>query len=494
MTRTSPVARNTVWNLLGLGAPLIAAFFAIPVLVHGLGVHRFGVLTLAWTLLGYLSLFDLGIGRALTRLIASGRGAGRHEQLGQAAATAVLATIVLGIVVAVVGIAGSRWVADSLLRSPPELRDETRASLVWLALSMPFVLSTAALRGILEAHDRFGMANAIRLALGTFHYLAPVVVLRFTHALPAVVMTLALGRVAAWIAHVACAGFVMPELRGLRHAAPGTLPALIRDGGWMTVSNIVGPVIVYVDRFMLGALASTSAVTYYATPSELVSRLLVIPTALAGALFPTFASEHAAGGARVASLYRRGLSGTLLLLFPPALLISAFAPELLRLWVGPDFAARSATALRWLSLGVLLNSLAYVPFTFLQAAGRSIRTAQLHLAELPVYVLVVWWAIRGAGIDGAAIAWTGRVVVDTTALFVLAGRRVVFEDGMAAWFALLALACVALLAVDLTGSWVTRAVIAAGALVVFGAAGWHGLLDRTEREWIHSRVAAFGGR
>src|SRR6202030_3302179 len=75
------LARNTVWNLIGNGAPLIVAVFSIPILIHGLGKDRFGVLTLAWALIGYASLFDIGLGRALTQLAARKLGAGEEREV-----------------------------------------------------------------------------------------------------------------------------------------------------------------------------------------------------------------------------------------------------------------------------------------------------------------------------------------------------------------------------------------------------------------------------
>ena len=70
LTRGGALARNTAWSVAGHGAPLVAALFAIPVILHGLGTDRFGALSLAWLLIGYVSLFDLGLGRALTKLVA----------------------------------------------------------------------------------------------------------------------------------------------------------------------------------------------------------------------------------------------------------------------------------------------------------------------------------------------------------------------------------------------------------------------------------------
>jgi O-antigen/teichoic acid export membrane protein len=55
------LAHNTAWNLAGQILPLLAAVFAIPILIEGMGVERFGVFMLAWVVLGYFSLFDLGL-------------------------------------------------------------------------------------------------------------------------------------------------------------------------------------------------------------------------------------------------------------------------------------------------------------------------------------------------------------------------------------------------------------------------------------------------
>src|SRR3954466_7987365 len=70
------LARNAAWNLITQCAPLAVAFVTIPVLIAGIGTDRFGVLTLAWITLGYFSLFDLGLGRALTKLVADALGRG----------------------------------------------------------------------------------------------------------------------------------------------------------------------------------------------------------------------------------------------------------------------------------------------------------------------------------------------------------------------------------------------------------------------------------
>ena len=74
------ISLNIFWNLLGNGTPMLAALFAIPILIDGLGLERFGVLTLSWMVVGYFSLFDLGLGRALTKLVAEKLGREENEE------------------------------------------------------------------------------------------------------------------------------------------------------------------------------------------------------------------------------------------------------------------------------------------------------------------------------------------------------------------------------------------------------------------------------
>ena len=74
------LARNVFWNLLGVGTPLLVAVVAIPRLIEALGTDRFGVLTLAWMVVGYFGLLDLGLGRALTKLVAERLGKGQDEE------------------------------------------------------------------------------------------------------------------------------------------------------------------------------------------------------------------------------------------------------------------------------------------------------------------------------------------------------------------------------------------------------------------------------
>ena len=477
------LARNTVWNLVGSGGPMVVAIFCIPVLIRELGTDRFGVLTLAWAVIGYAGLFDLGLGRALTQLVAKKLGAGEDRDVPTLVWTSLLLMLALGLLGAVVVVLLSPWLVYRGLHIPPELQREALRSFYLLGLSIPVVISTAGLRGLLEAHQRFGMINALRVPMGVFSFTGPLLVLPFSQNLFPIVAVLVAGRLFAWIAHLILCLRVVPELRRGIAWQRALMSTLLRFGGWMTVSNIVGPLMVTLDRFLVGALISVSAVAYYATPYEVVTKFWLIPGALVGVMFPAFSTSSAQDRNRTALLFGRSVKCILLVLFPIILLLIAFAQDGLRVWLGAAFAANSVRVLQWLAVGVFINSLAHVPFALVQGVGKPDLTAKLHLLELPVYLAALFWLTKTYGIEGAAIAWTGRVTVDALILFIIARKLMAIETSFQPQTALfLVLALVSLVLVALLRGLLFKSVFLLLVILSFVSVAWFRVLSPEERK------------
>lgn len=401
---------------------MLVALVTIPILIRELGTERFGVLNLAWMTVGYFSVFDFGLGRALTRVVAEKLGSGREEEIPALFWTSLLLMLGLGIAGGAAGMAASAWLVQAVLKIPAGLRQESQGAFFLLALSIPVTITTVGLRGTLEAQQRFRLTGILRAGMGVFTFVAPVAVLPFSRSLVPIVATLLAGRIVAWAIHLALCLRTMPSLWGSRQVAPGSIRPLLRTGGWMTVSNIVSPVMATLDRFLLGALVSLSAVAYYAAPFDLVTKLLIVPSALAGVLFPAFAAGIGQEAPQARRLLDRAVRWVLLAVFPCVLAIVALAETGLQVWLGADFAAEGTLVLQWLAVGVLFNSLAQIPFALLQGAGRADLTARFHLIELPLYLAALWSLVRLIGLEGAALAWSLRAGLDMALLFAAAGR------------------------------------------------------------------------
>lgn len=416
------LARNTIWNLVGGGAPMLVAIVCIPILIKGLGKDRFGVLALAWVIIGYAGFFDLGVGRALTQFVARKLGAGEDRDVPPVVWTSLALMLLLGIVGGVVVALISPWLVHRALHIPAALQQETLHSFYLLGLSLPIVISTAGLRGFLEAHQRFDLINALRVPLTVFSFAGPLLVLPFSRSLFPVLAVLVGGRVVGWVAHLLLCFRVMPGLRnGITWHRPSVRP-LLAFGGWLTVTNVVGPLMLSLDRFLIGALLSVTAIAYYATSYELVARLFAVPGALVGVMFPAFSASFTQDPQRAAQLYDRSLLAVACILAPVCFLIVLFVKPVLILWVGSQFAEHSFRVAQILSIGVLVLGLESIPFALLQAIGRPDLPAKLNIIELPLYFGAFWFLTVRYGLVGAAAAWSLRAFLDGMTIMILANR------------------------------------------------------------------------
>lgn len=407
--------KNTVWNLAGQGIPLLVGLWAIPVLVRGLGVARFGVLTLAWALIGYSSLFDLGLSRALIKLVAEKIGDGDIDGMSRLVWTSIVLMLATGLVGGIAFAFIDPWLVRNGLKIAPELQHEALISFFEIAFSIPLVVISAGFRGVLEAQQLFSLVNAIRIPLGVLTFIAPIATLYFSNSLVFIVLSLVVSRAIGLFFQAAFALWSVPEMKHGICCQRSLLKPLLTFGGWMTISNVIGPIMVYADRFMIGALLSMSAVAFYSTPVEVATKLWLVPAAVMGVLFPAFSSLLREQD-RLIHLYSRGANCIFAMLLPPCIVMVAFAHSAMHLWLGESFASSSAIVLEIVLAGVFINSIAQIPFGFVQAAGRPDLTAKLHLLELPAYVLMAWFLIRRFGLPGAAVAWTCRLGVELIVL------------------------------------------------------------------------------
>ena len=420
----SRVGRNAILNLAGFGIPLVVAVFALPVLTHALGPARFGMLGVSWAFLEYLTLFDVGLGKATVRYVADAV-ARQTNDIPQITAVSLSTQMMLGVAAAIVLASLSSVLAQRAFHVEPALVGEATALFVVVGANLPVVLALTTLRGVLEGAQQFVVSNSIKIPASAGSIIIPAVLARMGFSLPVIMLWVLAWRVLACIATLIAIRIVIPDFRVEPPRDWRRLRGLISFGGWVAVSGVVSPILVYFDRFALGVRVNLTAVGYYTAPYEGITRALVIPNSLINALFPLLTGLGVvAAASRIDRLFASSVRMVLLLMVVPAAIAFFFAPLILQLWMGPDYAAQGALALRILSIGVLINSVAHIPYTFLEASGRPDVPAKCHLAELAIHLPVAWILVGRWGITGAAVAWTLRVSLDTV-LLLTAAKRIV---------------------------------------------------------------------
>jgi O-antigen/teichoic acid export membrane protein len=469
--------------------PLVPAIIATPYLLRGLGIERFGFLALAWALVGYLTLFDFGVGRSLTRTISECLDSGREDEIPAIAGNGLAVAGLFGTAAAVVLAAITPWLAPTVLKVPPALEAEAVRGLLLLALVVPLLIGTTAFQGVLIAYQRFGTINAIQIPTGFLITLGPLFAVQFTHDVSVMIAIIAFVRLVAAVAQGFVCLKILPSLVRSIGLDARTLRPLLIFGGWITVSNVIGPLMTYLDRFMVAAIASLAAVAYYTVPYDLVIKLTLVAGAINAVLFPAFSAAVLHNTARAVSLFSHSMNYLIIALIPPVLVVATLARPGLTLWLGEEFSLNAAAILQWLVVGVFINCIAQMSFALIQATGRADITAKLHLIELPLYLAAAWWLIGAYGALGAAIAWTLRVTADTATLLVLTGIVV-----PTARPALIRTAIIGAIvsAVAVAGIVMPDTVSGLGylavALSVFVPISWYALLETADRDFFLNKL------
>ena len=410
--------RNTLWNLAGTVIPMVAGLVFVPFTLARLGGEAFGVLTLIWGLIGYFSVFDMGVGRALTVQLSQLAASGRVAETGPTLRAGVFLTAAAGLLgVALISLLAP-VLAHQWLKISPALQDDARQAFLVAAVGVLPTTLASGLRGALEGMDRFAASNLTRVVLGVWMFALPAWSVYFHGPqLELVALYLVLGR---------CLVVLVMVLQLRRNWGAGGFGfarrhvlSLWNYGVWVTVTGIVGPLMVYGDRFFVSAAVGAEQLPYYAIPQDVLLRLLLIPMALTGALLPRLASMGAAEAVSAYSQTYRRVGIAMLVICSVA---AASAYPAMSVWISEGFASTALPVVLVLCLGVWVNALASVPYTLLHAKGNPRLTAIFHMAELLVYLLAVWSLSAAFGLLGAAVAWLARVVLDWVLLH-LAVRR-----------------------------------------------------------------------
>lgn len=420
--------KNIAWNLAGLGAPLLVAALTIPALIRIIGLERFGLLALAWGLIGYAGAFDLGVGRATTQLIAQLRGQRAYAQIPMVMRSAGRLTLYAGSIGFLLFALAAMLGVQKLIQHSAGLENELTSSLYILALTVPVQVMSATCRGVNEAFENFRGISIVRMALGALNFLGPYVVAQYTSGLPWLVATLLVSRlVALLVFHNLAMRCVRGNLGNQPNAPSGTREVeigrrLLAFGGWFTVSSVVSPVLVQADRYVIAGVISASAVAAYVIPFEVVVQSLMVVGAISSVAFPRLTVLIHERPAEWSPMFRRwlGIVAVVMLLVTSALALSL--PVILPWWIGTGLPSESVPIGQILCLGVFANSIGSMYFALLHAKGRSKVTAKLHLLELPLFAAVLYVLIGAFGLYGAAWAWVGRMIFDAIALGILSRR------------------------------------------------------------------------
>ena len=415
-------SRNTAYNLAGSIVPMVLSLVTVPIYLRLVGPDRYGVLAIAWLLLGYFGLFDLGLGRATSFRIAALRDAPPQARADTFYA-ALLVNLAMGVIGGAILYFAAGYFFQHVFKVDEHLRPEMLAAVPFLAASVPIATLTGVFTGAMQGRQRFLELNVVSVISTALFQLLPLMIAwRLGPNLVWLLTGALFARMcAAMILALRCHLEITRGQSLQLHRAE--ISALLKYGGWVSLTSIFGPLLFVVDRFVIGAQLGASAVTTYTVPLQLAGRMQMFPSALTTALFPKLSAATIEEQDKLGRKATLTLSG--LLTLPYLAAVFAISP-FLHLWVGKDLSPDAGLVGRIFVITMWANSFALIPFTKLQATGRPDLVSKVMLVQVPPYFLCLYLGMSHFGLPGAAVALCLRSIADFGLLTWNARKR--FDD------------------------------------------------------------------
>jgi O-antigen/teichoic acid export membrane protein len=420
---------HVAWNLAGLSIPLLIAAISIPSLLAIIGNERFGLLALTWGLIGYAGILDFGIGRALTKVVASMLGNDDQESIPGALKTATQVTLWVSLIgacfICVMAVVG----ATHFLKVETIPDSELIFGAILFAMALPLQAISATYKGVSEAYLNFRALSVIRVVLGASTFGLPLIIAQFTQSMPALIGSLLLSRLLALTLYQRVTHKCISHIQ---HPNPKTSKLirkkLLHFGGWFSISNILNPVLGSLDRIFIGTLVSSAAIAAYAIPYEVTAQSLVIIGAITTVTFPYLAALLSKDQAKANQFFIKILGGSAGFMLIVTFFLYFSGPTVLQIWLAEKMDPQSGAVIKTLSLGLVPYTIGTLCTSLIHSYGRTDITAKIHLVEFPFFCALIFYMIDSHGLVGAALAWVMRVSLDAILLciatLVLANRPI----------------------------------------------------------------------
>ena len=383
----------------------------VPLYLRAVGLERYGVLALCWTLLATWAFLNLGLGPSVAQKIASLRHADPDAR-ADVFWTALWVSCVIGMAAGLLVYCAAGLYFAAVHGLPVGIAAEIAGAKTWLAVIVPVVMIGSVLSGALQGEERFLEINVINSGATTLMSLTPLAVAYAHGPHLSGLLAASLGaRIAALAAQFFACRRALP-VRQVRWIRPKLLRQLLIFGSWISASTAIAPLLLTVDRLVIGATLGAAAVSIYTVPYNLVSRIQIVPAALATVLFPRFAAT-AQNGEEGNRLEIECIAVLSTIMTPLTVFALAVLGPFLSLWIGQDLAVRSAPVAYLILFGFWANSVARIPYSRMLGSGRPDLITKITLAEVLPYIAMLFVGIWQFGVVGAAAAWSLRTLVDT---------------------------------------------------------------------------------
>lgn len=396
--------RNITYSALGYILPLIISLATIPLMIKYMGVDIYGLYIICVSLIGFMVFVDLGVGQAIIKYVSQYEITGETQKVKPVLDIALLLYISLGVL-----ISGLIFIFADKLGGLISGKNPQNAVLAAQALSitaLAFCISyiNQFFLNIFRAYHRFDIPAVIHNSANAANIITASVLLLLKHGIIAILWGHVLIQVIALSSSFIYSKKVLPKGIELGFSFDKTIfHEMIAFSFYTFISNLLGSITSRLDKFIIGAILGTEAVTYYQIPYTIVQMANGIVQSLGQITFPRFSELFSLDEKDLLlELYKRSVIVMFLISMAINVMLMSVGGLFLEMWISADFSSKSTLTLQIIALYFFFQSSIVVPYWAIQGSGNAKITAFCSTLGTIIYMAGIYFLTQHYAYNGAA--------------------------------------------------------------------------------------------
>ncbi|GEO04027.1 hypothetical protein AAE02nite_16910 [Adhaeribacter aerolatus] len=350
---------------------MLLGMVTTPFILRFLDKEEYGLSTILFQIVGYLSMFDFGLGSAIARYLATSRG---EDEASRTAVNRIISTSfftysALGILVIIIGVAAAPFLPN-FFDMDARLSDVAVSIALTLSVFMGLQFPLKVFSSIFYAHQRQLLSNTNGFVIGLLNLVLPVVFLYFGHGLWSFVYT----NIIIVLISIITTAYLLQRYYGYlkisrKYFDRKLLGEMFSFGFFLFLNAVAVQIIFFTDRFFIGSFVSLSAVTIYYLTAKVPEICMNLVFKITDNAYPAMVEiVSKEGGDKFKKVHQKLLLITVCCICTAFWLVLILDYWFIKLWVGEsNFAGYSVLALTLILMTT--HSIQHVSAICLNGAG-----------------------------------------------------------------------------------------------------------------------------
>jgi len=288
LTGRERLVSNVLFSWAGHFVFIIAGFIMPRMIDHRLGQELLGIWDFAWSLVGYFTLVQLGIGSSVNRYVARYRAADDISGVRRIVSSAFSIMLVSGMFVLGLTIIASLWLPQLFGGRLGEHVVCAQGVVLFLGASLGVQIAFSVFNGILTGCHRWELHNIVKSGWYTATVAGMIAALLKGGGLRSLAVITFIGMALDAATHVVLAYKVCEGLRVRASKVDwATIQKLFVFGGKSLIPSVSNMLLMQTTSILIMAYVGPAALALYARPRSIIRHINTLVNKMAFVLIPT---------------------------------------------------------------------------------------------------------------------------------------------------------------------------------------------------------------